>query len=69
MGILHGSATSMPSALFEESTARNLIDQGLSKALYNILFGYWRKLLLGSVHVMSFQDYLEDSFSYLANAR
>ena len=67
MGILHGSATSMPSALFEESTARNLIDQGLSKALYNILFGYWRKLLLGSV--MSFQDYLEDSFSYLANAR
>ena len=34
MRVLHGFATSMPFALFEETIARNLIDQGLSKALW-----------------------------------
>ena len=66
--VLHGSATSMPFALFEETIARNIIDQGLFKALYYTTFvGYWRKLLLGSV--MSFQLNLEDSFSHLTLVR
>ena len=67
MWVLHGSATSMPFALFEEMIARNIIDQGLFKALYTTFVGYWTKLLLGSV--MSFQVNLEDSFSHLTLVR
>ena len=53
MWVLHGSATSMPFARFEETIARNLIDQGLSKALYTTFVLILEEAIVGERDVFS----------------